>query len=244
MLLAACASTAEVTRGGGDSIALAQAVDAQARPRIAVGAIIDKSDGALEGEILHLKGNLAEDPGLHVSGFTQGIRDMLVTDLFGSQRFIVLERDALDAVIAEQEFAQSAKVGDATRIPPAQMEGADLIVLGALTAFDAGNDGGALPIPVPLGDRGDFGVLNIRAKRGYVAMDLRVIDVKTGRVLHSTAVEGRNWKMGLDFTGFFDVGHDTIKLPGLLRVFSNTPVETALQKMVTAAAERIAEAAR
>ena len=244
LFVAGCASTPVVTRGGGDNIALAQAVAANSRPRIAVGAIVDKSGGAVAGEILRANGNLSGDQQLRVSGITQGIRDMLTTELFGSQQFIVIERDALNDIISEQEFSQSAKAGDATRIPKGQMEGADLIVLGALTAFDAGSSGGALPIPLPLSQHGDFGILHLRAKRGYVAMDLRVIDVKTGRVVNSNAVEGRNWKMGMDFTGYFDIGYRTVKLPGLLDIFSNTPVEEALQKMVTAASEKIAEAAK
>lgn len=243
LLLSGCAGSARVTRGGGDALRLIQAVDAQARPRIAVGAVIDKTQGALEAEIARLNEGRPPDQQQPVGGVLQGIRDMLITDLFGSRRFIVLERDALDAVLAEQEFSQSAKVGDATRLPPAQLEGAELLVVGAITAFDAGTSGGALPIPLPLGRRGDFGVLNISAKRGYVTMDLRVIDVRSGRVVGSTAVEGRNWRMGLDMTGFFSVGGSSIRLPGLLHFFSNTPVEEALQKMVTAASLQIEQAA-
>lgn len=240
LLFAGCASTAEVTRGAGDRLSDAQALPLHARPRIAVGAILDKTQGQLLAEI-----NLAA-PGEQnsVSGLTQGLHDLLVTELFASQRFIVLERDALNDVISEQEFARSAKVGDATRIAPAQLEGADYIVLGALTAFDSGAGGGALPIPIPLSERGDFGILNIRAQRGHVAMDLRVIAVKTGRVVHSTAVEGRNWRMGLDLTGFFRAGRSSVRLPGLLTLFSNTPVEEALQKMVKAAGARITDACR
>jgi curli biogenesis system outer membrane secretion channel CsgG len=238
LLLVGCASTAQVTRGGGDAIALIQALDPGARPRVAVGAIIDKTGGKL-GTEMSLLGELEPVQ----NGVLQGVRDMLITELFGSGRFIVLERDALDAVLSEQEFSRSARVGDVTRIPQAQLEGADFIVLGALTAFDAGADGGALPIPIPLSERGDWGVLNLSAKRGHVAMDLRLIETRTGRVVHSTAVEGRNWSMGLDFAGLFRSGRDIIRLPGLLKLFSNTPVEEALQKMVTAATQRIADAA-
>lgn len=240
LLLAGCASSAQVSRGGGDSIRAMQTLSAQARPRIAVGAIIDKSNGALSAEISRASSYGELTP---ASAVTQSLRDMLTTELFGSGQFIVIERDALDAVISEQEFSQSAQAGAATRIPKAQLEGADLIVLGAITAFDSGNSGGAIPIPIPLSERGDFGILNLSAKRGHVAMDLRVIDVRTGRVLQSTAVEGRNWKVGFDFTGFFRAGRSSIRLPGLLGLFSNTPVEEALQKMVAAATAKIAEAA-
>lgn len=244
LVLAACSNTAEVTRGGGASIGTAQLV--QALPRIAVGGIIDKTDPVTDKSLTHqlvlINGRRAtQQPEMRVSDMTRGLRDMLTTELFGSGKFIVLERDALNDVLVEQEFSQSPGADAKTRIPLGQLEGAQLLVLGAITAFDAGLDGGALPIPVPLSRNGDFGVLQISGRRGYVAMDLRVIDVKTGRVLSSAAVEGRNWRMGLDLTGFFRVGNGSIALPGLLKYFNNTPVEAALQKMVTAAVERIAE---
>lgn len=244
--LVACGNTAQVTRGGGMDVATAQSV--QALPRIAVGGIIDKTGNdpahSLTNQLVRINVQHASDSGdMSVASVTRGIRDMLTTELFNSGKFTVLERDALKDVMLEQEFSQSAQVNSRTRIPLGQLEGAQMLVVGAITAFDAGLDGGAIPIPVPLSGRGDFGVLQISGKRGYVAMDLRVIDVKTGRVLSSTAVEGKNWRFGFDLTGFFRFGRGAIALPGLLKYFSNTPVEEALQKMVTAAVERIAEQA-
>lgn len=242
--LAACSSGPQITRGGGAGISAAQ--QTQGLLRIAVGGIIDKTDPATDKSLTHqlvlINGRrLPQQQEMNVTSVTLGIRDMLTTELFGAGKFIVLERDALKDVLVEQEFSQSRGADAKTNIPLGQLEGAQLLVLGAITAFDAGLDGGALPIPVPLSRNGDFGVLQVSGKRGYVAMDLRVIEVKTGRVLSSTAVEGRNWRFGLDLTGFFRIGNGRIALPGLLKYFNNTPVEAALQKMVTAAVERIAE---
>lgn len=243
MLFSACTAT-RVTQGGGLSIAQAQAEVASGQKlRIAVGVIMDKTGGKLAQEVGHLNAGRSDEQQMEAEGMTRGVRDMLTAALFDSSRFIVVERDTLSVIMTEQEFSQSAKAGDKTRIPVGQLEGADLLVLGALTAFDAGTSGGALPIPIPLGRKGNFGVFNVSAKRGYVAMDLRVIEIKTGRVLNSTAVEGRNWRVGLDMTGFFSIGGSSIKLPGLLKYFSNTPVEEALQRMITAATERIANQA-
>lgn len=244
LVLSACSSTAAVTRGGGAGIATAQVV--KTLPRITVGGIIDKTGPAADQSLTHqlvlINGRRQSmQDEMTVSAVTRGLRDMLTTELFGSGKFTVLERDALKDVLVEQEFSQSAGADAKTRIPLGQLEGAQLLVVGAITAFDAGLDGGSLPIPVPLSRNGDFGILQLSGKRGYVAMDLRVIDVKTGRVLSSAAVEGRNWRVGFDLTGFFRVGHGSIALPGLLKYFNNTPVEAALQKMVTAAVERIAE---
>lgn len=245
LLLGACASGTVVTRGGGASLDAALSDPALGgRYRVAVAAIIDKTDAAkaesFARQLEAMNKDRREGELVTREALLGGIRDMLVTELFVQDRFIVLERDALDSVIAEQEFSASASAGDATRIPAAQLEGAELIVLGAVTSFDAGIAGGALPIPIPLGDRGDFGVMHLRFKRGYIAMDLRVVDARSGRVLSSVAVNGRNSSFGMNFNVHLRGKHHRVKLPGVLNYFQNTPVEQALQKMVIAAVEHVA----
>ena len=244
LLLCGCATTSKIVSGGdGASIAQTQSLAANALPRIAVGAIIDKtgvvSEKSVTRQLVLLNLQRKSGDPLTEDGLMHGVRDMLTTALFGSSKFIVLERDSINDAMVEQEFSQSGRVGEATQIPMGQLEGAQLLVVGAITAFDAGTSGGALPIPIPLSRNGNFGVLNVSAKRGYIAMDLRIIDVATGRVLNTTAVEGKNWNFGANFTGVFGVGGGSIALPGLLKYFSNTPVEAALQKMVTAAVDQI-----
>lgn len=245
-LLGACASNAVVTRGGGEPLQAAQAEPAQGgKYRVAVGRIIDKSgaggERSIATQVERINQSRDAHEGLSPDGVLRGVQDMLVTELFGSGRFIVLERDGLDAVITEQEFSRSVRAGDATAIPRQQLEGADLIVLGAITAFDAGADGGALPIPIPLGDRGDIGVLKLAFSRGYVAMDLRVVDARTGRVLSSVAVEGRNSRFGMDFNVHLRGRHHRVHLPGVLRYFQNTPVEKALQEMTIVAVDHVTQ---
>lgn len=249
LLLAACTGTT-VTRGGGQTIAQAQAEAANGpKYRIAVGGIIDKTDPTADKSVVKqlslLNVNRPKDQQMTPDALTQGIRDMLVTELFNSGQFIVLERDALNEVTLEQEFSNSARAGDATRIPQGQMEGAELLVVGAITAFDAGagSDGFALPIPVPLGTdyRNGAAVFNLSFKRGYVAMDLRIIDVATGRVLNTTAVEGKNTKYGINLQGLAGGRFGYVPLPkGLVGYFQNTPVQEALQKMIVAAIGAVA----
>lgn len=244
VLLGGCTSGALVTRGGGESLQAAMSEPTLGgRYRIAVAAIIDKTDPLKDDSLQRQVDavNTGDAARLSAEGILHGIRDMLITDLFAQDKFIVLERDALDEVIAEQEFSGGARAGDDTRIPKKQLEGAELIVLGAVTAFDAGVGGGALPIPLPLGDHGDFGVLHLRFKRGYVAMDLRVVDARTGRVLSSVAVNGRNSRFGIDFDAHLAGPRHVVNLPHILNYFQNTPVEKALQEMVTVAVDHIAE---
>ena len=247
LLLAGCgASSAVVTRGGGASLQAAMSEPALGgRYRIMVGAIIDKTrpekKDSLQSQLAAM--NAGRDAAQQVTreGILHGVQDMLVTDLFVQDRFIVLERAALDDAITEQEFTAEARVGEATRVPPKQLEGAELVVLGAITGFDAGVSGGAVPIPIPLGDRGDFGVMHVRYKRGYIAMDLRVVDARTGRVLSSVAVNGRNSRFGVDFNVHLVRSNHHVRLPRVLTWFQDTPVEKALQELVTAAVDHIAE---
>ena len=114
----------------------------------------------------------------------------------------------------------------------------------AITAFDTGSAGGAVPLPLPVakGDLAALGVLNLGYKKGYVAMDIRVLDAKTGRVLRTTAVEGSNTKYGLDLAVVAAArGFGVTQLPEPIKVFKNTPIEAALQKMSVAAIEEIAK---
>ena len=246
LLLGACASGTVVTRGGGASLQAALSEPALGgRYRVAVAAIVDKTDPkedkSFERQLGRMNADRPAEEQLTREAILGGIRDMLVTDLFVQDRFIVLERADLDSIVTEQEFSASARAGDATRVPAKQLEGAELIVLGAVTAFDAGISGGALPIPVPLSKDGDFGIMHLRFKRGYVAMDLRVIDARTGRVLSSVGVNGRNSRFGMDFDVYSLGRNHSVHLPKVLTYFQNTPVEKALQELVTAAVDHIAQ---
>ncbi|HEX9626983.1 MAG TPA: CsgG/HfaB family protein [Acidiferrobacterales bacterium] len=241
-LLGACAPTARVTQGEqGATIAAAQAESAFGpKARITVGRIVNRSGetGAksLRAQIDFLRRRDRSFESVSVANVTGGIRDMLTTALFNSNRFIVLEREAIGDALVEQEFSSEGRVGDASRIPMGELEGAELLVIGALTAFDAGASGGGLPIPIPLNRRGDLAILNLAFNRSYIAMDLRVIDVATSRIVATLAVEGDATKFGAAVSGYVrSSGGGSIRLPVLLSGFSNTPVEKAISEMVDAA---------
>ncbi len=245
----ACSTGAKISRGGGDSIAAVQALPENARPRIAVLPVLDKSapygSKSLDLSLILINLNRPKDQEVSKAQFTDGVREMLVTELFNSKAFIVLDRAALPAVIAEQAFGESARVDPQTTEPGGALEGAQYLVAAAITAFDTGSQGGALPIPIPgviSSDVAALGLLNLGYKKGYVAMDLRVLDAKTGRVLRTTAVEGNNTKYGLDLTVVAAArGFGVTQLPEPIKLFKNTPIEAALQKMSVAAIEEIAK---
>ena len=247
--LAGCATTTDVTKGEGASIDEAQA-EAYNGPkaRITVGAIVDKTGAAdkkssLSYQLDRLRRHSGATESFSNTGMVSGIRDLITTALFQSKRFIVLERENIGDALVEQEFSASGKVGEASRIPLGEIEGAELLVVGALTGFDAGAaGGGGFPIPIPIGRGGDFAILDIEFRKSHVAMDLRVIDVRTGRIVSTVAVEGSARKFGAGLSGFARTrygGH--VRVPTLLRGFANTPVEKAISEMVDAAVTHVVE---
>jgi curli biogenesis system outer membrane secretion channel CsgG len=240
MMLAGCSGGASVVQGEGRRIG-----EIQAEPydgplkRIAVAPMLDKTGTEGNSDIVTRIGLLTgEDSSDSAKAALSGIRDLLTTALFNTGYFILLEREGLNEVMTEQAFA-----ADEGKLPAEmrqQLEGADLLLLGAVTAFDPGESGGlAFPVPVPLNDRGDFGVLDVEMRTAYLGMDLRLVDVKTGRIVASTAVEGRARKFGMAMAGLYTAGGGHIRLPGILSAFNNTPMETAALKMVDKAAHEL-----
>lgn len=242
-----CATTAEVTKGGGGTIGEAQAEKYDGpKARITVGRIIDKSGTgkqSLTYQLRLLARRHSGEPPPDAGSVMSGIRDMVTTALFQSNRYIVLEREAISDVLLEQEFSASGRVGEASRIPAGQVEGAELLVIGAITGFDAAAaGGGGFPIPIPLNRGRDIMILDVEMKKAFVSMDLRVIDTRTGRVVSTVAVEGTARKFGAGVSGFAGTRHGgMIRIPTVLRGFANTPVEKAISDMVDAAVTHIVE---
>jgi len=247
LLLVGCAPSATVTKGGGATIGEAQAEHYDGpKARIAVGTIVDKTSAAplksLSFQLSRITVSDSNSPVPDANGVLSGIRDMLTTALFQSNRYIVLERATLSDALVEQEFSTSGKVGEASRIPMGQIEGAELLVVGALTAFNPGIAGGVgFPVPIPLNKRGDMAILDVQMRKGFAAMDLRVIDTRTARIVASVAVEGSSYKFGAAVSGIASTRSGSIRLPVILRGFTNTPAERAISEMVDAAVVNIVE---
>ena len=244
---AGCAATAKVTDGaGGATISEAQAEKYDGpKARIAVGPIIDKTGSkgkrSLSYNLRLLKRKKGAFKKLNTDNITSSIRDMLTTSLFNSNRYIVLERDAIKDVLVEQEFSASGRVGEASKIPMGQVEGAELLVVGALTGFDSGAaGGGGFPIPIPVGDD-DYAVLRLNFRSSYIAMDVRVLDVKTSRVLATVSAQGKVRKIKANVGALVSTSWGHVDLPVVLSGFTNTPMEKAINKMVRAAVQSIVD---
>ncbi len=168
--------------------------------------------------------------------YGRGMQDMLVTSLFNTNRFIVLEREKLQAVIAEQDMGASGRFRQDTAAPIGELEGAQLLVVAAVTGFDPGTAGSRAGVGGRGGILGDrrLGSLMGGYQRAHLALDLRIIDTATGRVLAATNVQGSAHS--------YDLGGSLLgtQAGGALSTFARTPMEQAIRKAINEAVNFVA----
>jgi curli biogenesis system outer membrane secretion channel CsgG len=152
----------------------------------------------------------------------EGMREMLVTALFSSGSYVVIERQDLPGLAAEQALARSrmAREGQAVTEPPQQM--AEIMVHGAVTEFEGEARGGtgqvSLPgVPLSIGRGG---------KTAHMAIDVRVVDVNSGRILGAQRIVGSAQSSNTN------VSATAGGMPMSLGAFRNTPMEAAIRTCV------------
>jgi curli biogenesis system outer membrane secretion channel CsgG len=157
--------------------------------------------------------------GQYRSEYGRGMSDMLKTALFQTNRYVLLEREKMAAVEAERARRTA-------RNAPAkvEIEDADIVVTAAITGFDAESGGADIGKNVG-GSLGTFlGAVTGSFRQARVAMDIRMIDVDTGRVIAATSVEATANSYGGGSTGG--------AMGGALSGFSRGPMEGAIRQMI------------
>lgn len=159
--------------------------------------------------------------GQYRAEYGRGMSDMLKTALFQSNRYVLLEREKMAAVESERA-RRAARTGAAQ--PRVQLEDADIVVTAAITGFDVETTGGDIGRQLG-GALGSFlGSVTGSMRQARVAMDIRLIDVDTGRVIAATSVEGKASSFGGSSTGG--------SLGSSLSGFAKGPMETAIRDMI------------
>jgi curli biogenesis system outer membrane secretion channel CsgG len=163
ILVATMASVAAPTAG---------AQTAKRRPRIAVldfdYATVQSSTSAMFGTNV--------DVG-------KGITDLLVTGLVKDGTYSIIERKALDKIMAEQNFSTSQRADPTSAAKLGKLLGVDAIVVGSITQF--GNETKKTNIGGAGGGFGGFGIGGVGHSKSNanVGISARLVDVDTGEIL-------------------------------------------------------------
>jgi curli biogenesis system outer membrane secretion channel CsgG len=151
----------------------------------------------------------------------QGMSDMLADALVNTNRFIVLEREHIADVIEEQDFGASGRVKKQTAASIGEIEGAQLLIRGSVVQFEEECKAATISI--------------VGFKQACMAINLRIVDATSGRVLSATTVEGKSTTVG----GGLTFSYAGFPLPVGLGAWSKTPMEKAIRECIDKAVQYI-----
>jgi curli biogenesis system outer membrane secretion channel CsgG len=178
----------------------------------------------------------------------RGMKEQMVTALMETGAFIVLERNAIKDVVGEQDFGHSGRVKRETAPDIGEIEGAEFLIYGAVTEYTPeqtnvqggvgiGATGGAIlgiPGGALIGGLAEQ-ALSASASQNHVAIDIRVVDARTGRVVNSTSVQAKANDLGGTMGGLF--GTTLVGLSGSYQ----TPTQKAVRACIIKAVNWIAD---
>jgi curli biogenesis system outer membrane secretion channel CsgG len=113
----------------------------------------------------------------------KGIADLLVTDLVKDGSYSVIERKALEKLMAEQNFSNSDRADPASAAKIGKLLGVDAILVGSITQF--GNETKKTGLGGAGGNWGGYGLggLHHSNSAANVGIDARLVNVDTGEIL-------------------------------------------------------------
>lgn len=148
------------------------------------------------------------------------LQDMLINELASTKAFQILERKELGSVLSEQQLGESGLVDSSTKSKLGKIKGAKYLVASTVSAFEesTANSGSGLNY------RGfSFGG---EQKKAYLAIDLKVIDAKTGEIVDSRTIEANTTSGGMKVSGHSGL---VPVLSGGLSKQERTPVGKAIR---------------
>ena len=142
--------------------------------------------------------------------------DELVTQLFQTGSFSVIERAQIDALLAEQNLGASGRVDQSTAAHIGQLLGVQLMLTGSITQFSIERTSGG------------FRSLGLSVSRAESIVDVRLVNTTTGEIMLAESAEGRKTFGG----GFF-------KSAGIEREFDAGVAQEALRPAIEKITEKI-----
>lgn len=131
----------------------------------------------------------------------KGVTDLLVTYLVKDGSYSVIERKALDKIIAEQNFSTSDRANPTSAAKLAKLLGVDAIIVGSITEF--GNDTKTTGIGGVGGGLGKVGLGGFSRKnsKAIVAVGARIVDIDTAEILAVAEGKGESKRTSTSMLG-------------------------------------------
>jgi len=133
----------------------------------------------------------------------KGISDMLVQKLVTDGKYSVIERNAIDKVLGEQNFANSDRVDSSTAAKVGRILGVDAVIMGSITQFGRDDKnmtvgGGGLG---GYGSKFGLGGVGKHNAKAVVAITGRLVDTTTAEILAAVTGNGESTRSGTSLIG-------------------------------------------
>jgi curli biogenesis system outer membrane secretion channel CsgG len=131
----------------------------------------------------------------------KGISDLLITDLVKDGTYSVIERQALDKLMTEQNFSTSSRADPTTAARLGKLAGVDVIIIGAITQF--GNENKNQNVGGGGGGWHGFGVGGIghSNSKANVVINARIVNVDTGEIVGVADGKGESSRSSTSLLG-------------------------------------------
>ncbi len=133
----------------------------------------------------------------------KGIADLLVQQLVNSGTYSVIERKAIDKILAEQNFSNSDRASSDTAAKIGRLLGVDAIIMGSITKFGRDDKSQGVGGAAMGGIAGRFGLGNVgrRQAKAVVSISARLVSVNTGEILAAVTGDGQSKRSGVSLLG-------------------------------------------
>ncbi|HSB08937.1 MAG TPA: CsgG/HfaB family protein [Blastocatellia bacterium] len=136
-------------------------------------------------------------PNYYNSTIGNGLSDLFTTELMKTNKYRIVEREALGDLVGEVDLGKSGYGDKATAVPKGNFKGLEYLFICKVTNFGekerkvgGGGIGGRV-----------FGGIGARKSEAYVRMDFRIVDATTREVVYAGSGEGSDSTSGVSLDG-------------------------------------------
>jgi len=132
----------------------------------------------------------------------KGISDLLVTKLVQDGQYSVIERNAIDKILNEQNFANSDRVDPSSAAKIGRILGVDAVIMGTITQFGRDDKNTSIGAGAASVTR-KFGIGGFSSKnsKAVVGVTARLVDTSTAEILAAVTGTGESKRSGTAVLG-------------------------------------------
>jgi curli biogenesis system outer membrane secretion channel CsgG len=131
----------------------------------------------------------------------KGISDLLVQQLVTDAKYSVIERNALDKILNEQNFANSDRADPSTAAKIGKILGVDAVIMGSITQFGRDDENKTYAGGAVVARKFGLGGLQKREAKAVVGITARMVDTTTAEILAAATGTGESTRKGTSLVG-------------------------------------------